>query len=122
MTRALGGAALAVGLLASGAGAGGSSHADDTFARYFRLEWQATPDARAPEIAGYVENVGNVPVDRMRLTIERLDAGGAVMSTSTTWVMGVVTPNHRNYFTTRVAAAPAYRVRILTFEWSNCRD
>jgi hypothetical protein len=102
--------------------AGGPIHVDDTFERYFRLEWQATPGARGPEIAGYVENVGNVPVDRMRLTIERLDATGAVIGSSTTWVMGVVTPNHRNYFTTRVAAAPAYRVRILTFDWSNCRD
>jgi hypothetical protein len=122
MARALVGIAVAIALLASGASAGGPTHADDTFARYFRLDWQATPSAGGPEIAGYVENVGNVPVDRMRLTIARLDAGGAVIDTSTTWVMGTVTPNHRNYFTARVAAAPAYRVSILSFDWSNCRD
>jgi|RhiMetdeSRZDD1v2_1073273.scaffolds.fasta_scaffold06778_16 hypothetical protein len=122
MSRALVGAALALALSASAAGAGGPSHAVDTLERYFRLEWQATPGARGPEITGYVENVGNVPVDRMRLTIERLDAGGTVVGTSSTWVMGVVTPQHRNYFTTRVAAAATYRVRILTFDWSNCRD
>jgi hypothetical protein len=122
MLRALVAVVVAAALLAPVPGAGGPTHVDDTFERYFRLEWQATPGARGHEIAGYVENVGNVPVDRMRLSIERLDAAGAVIETSTTWVMGVVTPNHRNYFTTRVAAAPAYRVRILTFEWSNCRD
>jgi hypothetical protein len=122
MSRGLVGAALALALSASAAGAGGPSHADDTLERYFRLEWQAAPGGRGPEIAGYVENVGDVPVDRMRLTIERLDAGGTVVGTSTTWVMGVVTPHHRSYFTTRVAAAATYRVRILTFDWSNCRD
>jgi hypothetical protein len=122
MLRALAAVGVAAALLAPVSGAGGSTHADDTFARYFRLEWEATPGARGPQIAGYVENVGNVPVDRMRLSIERLDAAGVVIDTTTTWVMGVVIPNHRNYFTTRVAAAPAYRVRILTFEWSNCRD
>jgi hypothetical protein len=122
MARALVGAMVVLALVASDASAAGPTHVDDTFERYFRLDWQAMPSARGPEIAGYVENVGNVPVDRMRLTIERLDAAGAVIGTSTTWVMGIVTPKHRNYFTTRVAAAPAYRVRILTFDWSNCRD
>ncbi len=108
--------------LVPSAGQAGPIHAEDTFQRYFRLEWQATPGARGPEIAGYVENVSDLPVDRMRLVIDRLDAGGAVIGSSTTWVMGTVIPNHRNYFTTRVLTADAYRVRILTFDWSNCRD
>jgi hypothetical protein len=96
--------------------------ADATVDHYFRLQWQATPGARGPEIAGYVENTSDLPIDRMRLLVERLDAGGAVLGASTTWVMGVVVPHHRSYFATRVPAAPTYRVRILTFDWSNCRD
>jgi hypothetical protein len=108
--------------LAPAAGQAGPIHAEDTFQRYFRLEWQATPGAHGPEIAGYVENVSNLPVDRMRVVVEQVDAGGAVIGSSTTWVMGTVIPNHRSYFTTRVPAAAAYRVRILTFDWSNCRD
>jgi len=104
------------------AGTAGPLHADDTFERYFRLQWEATPGARGPEIAGYVENVSDLPVDRMRILVERLDAGGAVIGSTTTWVMGSVAAHHRNYFTTRVPAASSYRVRILTFEWSNCRD
>ncbi len=108
--------------LAPAAGQAGPIHAEDTFQRYFRLEWQATPGTHGPEIAGYVENVSNLPVDRMRVVVEQVDAGGAVIGSSTTWVMGTVIPNHRSYFTTRVPAAAAYRVRILTFDWSNCRD
>ena len=97
-------------------------HATATVDQYFRLQWEATPGARGPEIAGYVENVSDLPVDRMRLLVERLDASGAVMGSTTTWVMGSVAARHRNYFTTRVPSAAAYRVRILTFDWSNCRD
>lgn len=113
---------LAVGVLLPATGTAGPIHAEATLAEYFRVEWQATPGVRGPEIAGYVANVGNVPVDRMQLLVERLDAGGAVVGTSRTWVMGVVAPQHRAYFTTHVPAAPAYRVSILTFDWSNCRD
>ena len=97
-------------------------HADATVEQYFHLQWEATAGARGAEIAGYVENVSDLPVDRMRLLVERLDASGAVVGSTTTWVMGSVAAHHRNYFTTRVPSAPAYRVRILTFDWSNCRD
>jgi hypothetical protein len=103
-------------------GAAGPIQVDATVDHYFRLQWQATSGARGPEIAGYVENVSDLPVDRMRLVVERLDAGGAVVGTSTTWVMGIVVPHHRSYFSARVPAASTYRVRILTFDWSNCRD
>ena len=105
-------------VLLPGAGAADPIQADATVHQYFRLQWEA----RGPEIAGYVENVSDLPVDRMRLLVERLDASGAVVGASTTWVMGTVVAHHRNYFTTRVPSSPAYRVRILTFDWSNCRD
>jgi hypothetical protein len=108
--------------LVPAAGQAGPIHAEDTFYRYFRLEWQASPGARGPEIAGYVENISNLPVDRMRVVVEQVDASGAIIGSSTTWVMGTVIPNHRSYFTTRVPTAASYRVRILTFDWSNCRD
>ena len=113
---------LTMAVLLPGAGAADPTHADVTVHQYFRLQWEATPGSRGPEIAGYVENISDLPVDRMRLLVERLDASGAVVGTSTTWVMGIVAAHHRNYFTTRVPSAPAYRVRILTFDWSNCRD
>jgi hypothetical protein len=112
----------AVTALLPAVGAAGPIHADATIAEYFRLEWQATPGPRGSEIAGHVDNVGNVPVDRMQILVERLDAGGAVVGTSRAWVMGVVVPLHRTHFTARVAPAASYRVSILTFDWSNCRD
>jgi hypothetical protein len=113
---------LALLVLLPAAGRAGPVHVDDTLQRYFQLEWAATPGTGGPQIAGYVENLGNVPFERMRLIVERLDPTGAVVGTSTTYVMGVVTPRHRTYFTTRVPTATTYRVRILSFDWSNCRD
>jgi len=113
---------VAMAVLLPGPAAADPIHADATVEQYFHLQWEATAGARGPEIAGYVENVSDLPVDRMRLLVERLDASGAVMGSTTTWVMGSVAARHRNYFTTRVPSAPAYRVRILTFDWSNCRD
>jgi hypothetical protein len=122
MTRA--GVALLVTLswLLPAVGSAGPIQAAATVEHYFRVQWEATPGPRGPEIAGFVENISDLPVDRMRLVVERLDAGGAVVGTSTTWVMGIVVPHHRSYFSTRVPAASTYRVRILTFDWSNCRD
>ena len=114
---------VAMAVLLPGAAVADPIHAAATVDQYFRLQWEATPGgAGGPEIAGYVENVSDLPVDRMRLLVERLDAGGAVVGSSTTWVMGTVAAHHRNHFTTRVPSAPAYRIRILTFDWSNCRD
>jgi hypothetical protein len=115
-------ALVAAAMLLPAAGIAGPLHADATIAEYFRLEWRTAPGAGGPEIAGHVDNVGNLPVDRMQLLVERLDDRGAVLGTSRTWVMGVIVPQHRTHFTTRVAPAPSYRVSILTFDWVNCRD
>src|SRR5437773_11631066 len=86
--------------LAPAAGQAGPIHAEDTFQRYFRLEWQATPGAHGPEIPGYVEHASNLPVDRMRVVAEQVAAGGPVIRSSTTWPPGPVTPNPPTHFTT----------------------
>ena len=83
---------VALSALLPASGAAGPIQVDATVEQYFRLQWQATPGARGAEIAGSVENVSDLPVDRMRLLVEHLDAGGAVVGASTTWVMGIVVP------------------------------
>jgi hypothetical protein len=113
---------VAVAILLPTVGGAGPLQADATIDEYFRLEWQPTAGARGPEISGYVANVGNLPVDRMQILVDRLDAAGTVVGSSRAWVMGVVAPQHRTSFTARVPAATSYRVRILTFDWMNCRD
>jgi hypothetical protein len=104
------------------AGAPAPLYADATLERYFALDWQATGGPGAQTIGGFVVNRGNIPVERMRLAVDRLDASGAATGTSDVWVVGVVPPNNRTYFTASVPGAATYRVRVVSFDWVNCRD
>jgi hypothetical protein len=84
----------------------------------FRIEYQVTPDQSKPVVDGYIYNVySGLSAAHMQLAIDRVDASGNVIGTSTTWVLGEVPPNNRAYFTTRVEPAASYRVRILSFDW-----
>lgn len=91
---------------------------EQTLDQRFRIEYQVTPDQSKPVLDGYIYNVySGLSAAHMQLAIERLDASGNVIATSTTWVLGDVPPNNRAYFTTRVEPATSYRVRILSFDW-----
>lgn len=110
MMRGIRLAILALGLM-FGAGAASADQA-------FRIEWAAEAGAKGPLISGYIYNnkVG-LAADRMRLQIERLDAAGRVVGTSTTWVLGGVPPGSRAYFSALVETAAAYRIQVLSFDW-----
>jgi len=91
---------------------------EQTLDQRFRIEYQVTPDQSKPVLDGYIYNVySGLSAAHMQLAIERLDASGNVIGTTTTWVLGDVPPNNRAYFTTRVEPAASYRVRILSFDW-----
>ena len=84
----------------------------------FRIEYQVTPGQSKSVVDGYIYNVySGLSVAHMQLAIDRVDASGNVIATSTTWVLGEVPPNNRAYFTARVEPAASYRVRILSFDW-----
>ena len=84
---------------------------------YFRLDWRATSVARGTRIEGFVYNRSGLIADRMRLSIQQLDAAGNVVGTTTTWVLGTVPADNRTWFETTVPAAASYRVEILSFDW-----
>jgi hypothetical protein len=109
-------ALLALPLVAPGALAG-SNYAPGSLDHYFQLEWHATETAKGTTIEGFVHNRSGLIADRMRLSIEQLDAAGTVVGTTTTWVMGTVPGNSRAWFQTRVPPAASYRVEILSFDW-----
>ncbi|HET7340800.1 MAG TPA: hypothetical protein VFL90_05005 [Methylomirabilota bacterium] len=93
-----------------------STFVPETLNRQFRLDWHVVRDARGPLIEGFVYNSG-LAAERMRLSIDLLDAAGNVVGNTTTWVMGGVPGNGRAWFTTRVPEAASYRVEILSFDW-----
>lgn len=84
---------------------------------WFRLEWQAGQSSRGPVVEGFVYNRSGLIADRMRLTIQQLDASGKVLGTTETWVLGTVPPNNRAWFQAPVPAAANYHVEILSFDW-----
>lgn len=76
-------------LLTGTAGVSAQIYAPQSPERYFRLEWQVTHGRKGPAMR---------TADRMRLQIERLDTSGAVVGSSTVWVLGGVPVDGRVYF------------------------
>jgi hypothetical protein len=112
-------AALTVAALLTGAaGSSAQIYAPESLERYFRLEWEVTRGKKGSAIEGYVYNKGPRPAERMRLQIERLDASGRVVGSSTVWVLGGVPMDGRAYFSSSVPDATSYRVQVLSFDWS----
>ena len=105
-------------LLTSAAGVSAQDYAPQSLERYFRLEWEVTRGRKGPAIEGYVYNAAMRPADRMRLQIERLDASGKIVGSTTIWVFGGVPVNSRAYFSASVPDATSYRVQVLSFDWT----
>jgi len=105
-------------LLTSAAGVSAQIYAPQSLERYFRLEWEVSHGKKGPAIEGYVYNKGPRPSERMRLQIERLDASGRVVGSSTVWVLGGVPMDGRAYFSASVPDATGYRVQVLSFDWT----
>src|SRR3989449_8952563 len=74
-----------VALIAAGSAAA-ANYAQETLDRYFRIEFEVTAASPRPVISGYIYNMnGGLPADRMRLSIQRLDAARQGSRTPTTW-------------------------------------
>ena len=110
--------ALAVIALLAPIDAAAATYAQETLDRYFRFEYQVTPSATRSVVSGYVYNMNpGVPVERMQVSVQSLDAAGNVIGTTSTWVLGGVPPGNRAYFTTHVPPGASYRVSVLFFDW-----
>lgn len=104
-------------VLAGAPGHTGDNYAPATLDRYFRFEW--TKSGRA--ISGYVYNSSNRYASHMQLLVESVDRSGTVVAKTTTWVLRGVPANNRAFFEVSVPDAPAYRVRVLSFDWVDDR-
>ena len=67
-----------------------------------------TRGRKGPAIEGYVYNKGPRTAERMRLQIERLDASGNVVGSSTV--------DGRASFSASVPDATSYRLQVLSFD------
>jgi len=108
---------MALVLLASAGPVGAPARAAELYApqtldRYFTLEWSRS----GKNVNGYVYNTGNRRAAHMILLVEGLNASGATVTKTTTWVRDVP-PNNRAFFDVAVPNASAYRVSVQSFDW-----
>jgi len=106
-------------LLASAApGPGQTIYVPETTDRYFQVEFDVTRNRRGPAVEGYVYNRGRQAAQRVRLQIQRVDAAGSVVGSSTIWVQGDVPMDNRAFFTASVPEATSYRVYVISYDWA----
>jgi len=106
-------------LLASAApGPGQTIYVPETTDRYFQVEFDVTRNRRGPAVEGYVYNRGRQAAQRVRLQIQRVDAAGSVVGSSTIWVQGDVPMDNRAFFTASVPEAASYRVHVISYDWA----
>jgi hypothetical protein len=116
--RRIGAALGLVAILLTASASAAAVYSQETLDQRFRIEFEVTPGQPRSVLSGYVyAQYSGLSAVHMQLAIERLDAAGQIIGTSSTWVLGEVPPNNRAYFTTRVEPAASYRVRIISFDW-----
>lgn len=93
------------------------SHAVLGADRFFRVESQVEKGS-GNAISGYVYNAYGLPASRVHILVEGVDGSGKVVSTSDSYVQGIV-PNHdRAYFEAPVPpGATTYRARVHCYDW-----
>ncbi len=85
--------------------------------RYFKLEWQADTRNGRPVVAGYILNDGDFAAIHIRLLVDSIGPGGELLGQQLVFV-DALTPGTRAYFEAPpTPPAPAYRVRVFSFEW-----
>jgi hypothetical protein len=84
--------------------------------RHFSIDWQPGQYRGQPALQGYVNNVSPYHAASIRVLIESLDAGGKVTSQKVAWVPGDLLGGGRLYFQVPTPVAPAYRVRIFSYD------
>jgi hypothetical protein len=84
--------------------------------RHFTVDWQPGQYRGQPALQGYVSNVSPYHAANIRVLVESLDAGGKVTSQKVAWLPGDLLGGGRLYFQVPTAVAPAYRVRVFSYD------
>jgi hypothetical protein len=69
-----------------------------------------------PVIEGTVTNISPYDLANVQLLVDRLDAGGQIATQQVAWVPGELRGGGRLFFSVPTAPAPAYRVRVFTYD------
>ncbi len=84
---------------------------------YFKLDWEQAQRAGRTVVIGRFMNDSGATAKDIRLRVEGLDQTGRVVSTTTGYVAGQITPGTRTFFEVPVPpGASSYRVSVLSFD------
>ncbi len=84
--------------------------------RIFTVDWQPAEYRGKPTVEGYVNNVSPYNTRSIRVLVERLDTAGQVTNQQIAWVPGDLLGGGRLFFQVPTAPAPAYRVRVFSYD------
>jgi len=118
MRHALAGLIVALFLASAAPGRAQTLYVPETTDRYFQIEFDVSRNRKGPAVEGYVYNRGRQTAQRVRLQIQRVDAAGSVVGSSTIWVHGDVPMEARAFFSASVPEAASYRVQVVSFDWA----
>jgi hypothetical protein len=87
-----------------------------------RIDLDAEPRKHGTQLSGYVYNETGSRIGRVTLLVEGLAPSGEVTLQSVTQVIGDVPGWDRTYVMATLPPASGYRVRVLGYDFVNCRD
>ena len=85
--------------------------------QFFTIEWQAADRWGQRVLQGYVRNNWSFGIAHVRLLVEGLEPPDRVVGQRIITIGGQIMPGSRASFETMVWTAPAYRVRLFTYDW-----
>ena len=84
--------------------------------QHMTIEWQVEPRDQATVVWGYVNNTSPYTFDRLRLLVDALGPDGAIVGQRVVWAPGLLGGGGRTYFEVPMGPAPAYRVRVFSYD------
>jgi hypothetical protein len=84
--------------------------------RIFAVSWQPAQHRGQTVVEGYVTNISPYETAQIRVLVESLDGAGQVTAQRVAWVPGDLGGGGRLFFQVPAAPAPAYRVRIFSYD------
>ena len=84
--------------------------------QHMTIEWQVEPRDQATVVWGYVNNKSPYTFDRLRLLVDALGPDGAILGQRVVWAPGLLGGGGRTYFEVPMGPAPAYRVRVFSYD------
>ena len=106
-------------LVATMAGVGAAAELEPQMGGWewvFTVDWQPGQYRGQPVVEGYVTNISPYETTQIRVLVESLDGTGQVTGQRIAWVPGDLGGGGRLFFQVPAAPAPAYRVRVFSYD------